>query len=978
MTNPFPQGSVWRRWDLHVHTPDSFENSFGGWDPYLKALEAVRSVSVLGVTDYFFIDGYRKLREHRANGGLSNFDLILPNVELRLDTFVPKRSDGSQMRRLNFHVIFSDELSPDVIENQFLHALHFQVEGQPRSDPGDRNLTREAVEEAGKLVKRHQPHFRNDSDFAAGCKVITFNLDQVRKVLQRDYFAGKYLLLLAAENWDQIDWAQDYLTRKNLFQKADGLFCGQRSTIDWCLGRKETTVEKFVEEFGALKACVHGSDAHTIEAICNPKEQKNCWIKSDPTFEGLKQIVYEPADRVHVGPTAPVYHDVARVIESVTLKNCAAWFDEGIEIPLNAGLASIIGQKGSGKSALAELIAFAAGSYDPDEEGTFIDRAGHHLATMNVTIRWADGATRTVCIGTRPPPDDKRVRYLSQKFVEKLCAEDHLGGDLVREIESVIFAHTDPTDTLNASSFEELRALRTDGIRANAEQLREDILRLIREECALRSNVAKLSEKKVRIRALNEERVGLEKQLPTPATERERHVLADLQTKRAALAAAQQLVATEKQKLQKIADIRSRISGFQSQITRFAVEITALLNEAGVPETDRAAFRPGFPSDTEAPLARRTNAIQAEIAKIEGTPQNPAANTIHWLDAQIKTLAVQESADKTRQERIKTIQTRTAAIATELQRIEKEITQIERGDLPRIEALKNERAEAYVAYFRNLKLEQETLEKLYEPAKKKLGITGDKQDTEIDFSIRWDADVDKWLSRGSVLFDQRKTIPYGTMQGLTERAKKVLSPAWTSGDPEKIRLAMDDFLTEFRNKELPFRSYLRSDVSLQDVLEWLYEVEHVRLSYGLKYNSTELEKLSPGTKGIVLLILYLGMDIADTRPLVIDQPDENLDNESIFKLLKSYFRAAKARRQIVLISHNPNLVVNADSEQIIVASCVRGDDGLPHIAYRMGALENSNPDGTGIRQQACRILEGGADAFRNRENRYALQPLAQP
>ena len=162
-------------------------------------------------------------------------------------------------------------------------------------------------------------------------------------------------------------------------------------------------------------------------------------------------------------------------------------------------------------------------------------------------------------------------------------------------------------------------------------------------------------------------------------------------------------------------------------------------------------------------------------------------------------------------------------------------------------------------------------------------------------------------------------------------------------------------------------------MKFQDVLHWLFEVDQVRLSYGLKYNSTDLEKLSPGTKGIVLLILYLGMDTSDTRPLVVDQPDENLDNESIFKLLKGYFRDAKSRRQIILISHNPNLVVNADSEQVIVASVVRREEGLPYMTYTMGALENTKSDGTGMREQACRILEGGAEAFRNRESRYALQ-----
>lgn len=130
------------------------------------------------------------------------------------------------------------------------------------------------------------------------------------------------------------------------------------------------------------------------------------------------------------------------------------------------------------------------------------------------------------------------------------------------------------------------------------------------------------------------------------------------------------------------------------------------------------------------------------------------------------------------------------------------------------------------------------------------------------------------------------------------------------------------------------------------------------------------ESLSPGTKGIVLLILYLGMDTNDTRPLIVDQPDENLDNESIYSLLTPYFRAAKVRRQVIVITHNPNLVVNSDSEQIIIATAKKQDNGLPVISYAAGALEDNTA--TGTRSQVCKILEGGDVAFRKRERRYAI------
>jgi hypothetical protein len=265
------------------------------------------------------------------------------------------------------------------------------------------------------------------------------------------------------------------------------------------------------------------------------------------------------------------------------------------------------------------------------------------------------------------------------------------------------------------------------------------------------------------------------------------------------------------------------------------------------------------------------------------------------------------------------------------------------------------------------------LQELYRPVEAKLHSgTASTQEQDLEFSIRWEADLPTWLERGATLFDQRKILPYGNMQGVAEAARRFLAPAWTSGDPAQIGPALDEFLTKFRDRNLPPSSYLRTGVTVQDAFQWLYETEHVRLTYGLKYNGVELEKLSPGTKGIVLLILYLGMDVGDTRPLIVDQPDENLDNESIYNLLTTYFKEAKQRRQIILITHNPNLVVNSDSEQVIVATVRRRENGLPHMTYRSGALENMSPEETGIRQQVCRILEGGADAFLKRERRYSL------
>ena len=129
-----------------------------------------------------------------------------------------------------------------------------------------------------------------------------------------------------------------------------------------------------------------------------------------------------------------------------------------------------------------------------------------------------------------------------------------------------------------------------------------------------------------------------------------------------------------------------------------------------------------------------------------------------------------------------------------------------------------------------------------------------------------------------------------------------------------------------------------------------------------------ITQLSPGTRGIVLLLLYLSLDLEDARPLIIDQPEENLDPKSVYTELVTLFREARMRRQVIIVTHNANLVVNTDVDQVIVASCTRSDsNGPPLFEYRSGGLENPE-----IRAEVCEILEGGEPAFRERAKRLRV------
>jgi hypothetical protein len=76
----FSKGSEWRKWDLHIHTPYSIIQNYGGdtqWDKFIEALEQLpREVKVIGINDYYFIDGYEKVMHYKNQGRLSNIEKI--------------------------------------------------------------------------------------------------------------------------------------------------------------------------------------------------------------------------------------------------------------------------------------------------------------------------------------------------------------------------------------------------------------------------------------------------------------------------------------------------------------------------------------------------------------------------------------------------------------------------------------------------------------------------------------------------------------------------------------------------------------------------------------------------------------------------------------------------------------------------------------------------------------------------------------
>ncbi len=157
---------------------------------------------------------------------------------------------------------------------------------------------------------------------------------------------------------------------------------------------------------------------------------------------------------------------------------------------------------------------------------------------------------------------------------------------------------------------------------------------------------------------------------------------------------------------------------------------------------------------------------------------------------------------------------------------------------------------------------------------------------------------------------------------------------------------------------------LRQGFSPHDLLDFLSGLTYLQPTYTLTWDGRAVSELSPGERGNLLLIFYLLVDRNDI-PLVIDQPEENLDNQTVYRTLVPCVRDAKTRRQIVLVTHNPNLAVVCDADQIIYGAIQK--DGTNAVTYETGSIENPN-----INRHLVDVLEGTAPAFNERASKYLL------
>lgn len=1024
----YARGSEWRRWDLHVHTPYSvLNNGFGDdFQSYAKELfdRAIsKEIAVIGITDYFTVQGFRKLRQIQQDrqkleellgdgADVAEEILLLPNIELRLSDIIKV---GDPETRVNLHVIFAEDLSADEIEDRFLHKLEFLSESGP-DEPDERlSLTEGNLETLGGRLKSQQPKFQGSSDLRVGMEQAVVSHQEVTKILgSSKLFSKRHLLVLAADDpLSKINWeSQGHLSRKAPLQKAHMFFSANPNTRSFGLGEKHSSPEEFLDEFKSLKPCIHGSDAHKLDDLFVCDNDRQLWIRADPTFNGLTQLLLAPDERVYVGSEPPALlhsrETASKIISAVRFEDLgdpdpsARWFSG--DLPLNPGLVAVIGKKGSGKSALAEAIALAGNTKNSSHfsflsQKRFLSRRDNLGGRFAVEIDWRSGApVRKVLSDTTDQSLPERVRYVPQHYLEEVCTEitDPSARTLFdKELEAVIFSHVPNADRLGRETLESLVEQKTAAVDGRIDQLRSRLLDLNRNFFDLRHS-------------------GSDAQRQAIATQ--------LAEKKAELVAHEQAKPAEVPKPTKESSVQEAATSVGAQLAKVVERIEGLdLELAGLRKKQEAEKK------QLAAIDRIIGRMQNLRASVEGFYEDTTADfeTVGLDARQIVTLA--EEREPIRQARAKAV--------SEIERLRDALDQDHPGSKAYSRAESSKEADRLRRQLDEPQRRYQEYERAVAQWKRRAAEiqgTKDVPDTiaGLEFKLASLAEIPAKLdavraSRESIVAEiyaakeellteyERLCKPVQDFIDHHPVAEKVTALSFSAenaldglvdgliamihkgrrgsfqGDPEgrerlEEMIAGHDFntasgvaafLTELTDAlDHDVRSEERSEAEIgtqlvgsatpEALYDFVFGLQYMRPRFELKWGGKPLHQLSPGERGTLLLIFYLLIDI-DNAPLLIDQPEENLDNETVTQVLVPAIKHAKDRRQIIMVTHNPNLAVVCDADQVIHATIDKAQGNA--ITYSAGAIEDPP-----INQAIVDVLEGTKPAFDLRDRKYEV------
>lgn len=950
------QGSIWQKWDFHVHTPYSLLNNGYGKDPFecsedeleslfdeyvvklfTKAVE--KNVVAIGITDYFVLEGYKRIKEkylsceekmkslfpdNSLREKIKNI-YVFPNVELRLDDFVVKKQERNS---INYHIIFSGDLSVNEIEENFLHRIEFVYEKDLKLP-----LTIANIRKMGVMVKNFE--HRDGSDIFVGLNHITVNYSQIGELLQKNakFSANSFIAVPVDEDLSEIPWSgRDYATRKNIYSQSHFLMSSIEKTRTWGIARNvplerqhEEEISR-IREFGSLKPCLWGSDAHSYEKMFNPDGNRFCWIKADNTFVGLRQVLYEPVERIFIGENCPDQKDPHYVIKSVKFNDEKFQQDE---IVFNPNLNCIIGGKSTGKTLLLRNMARAIDAGHVDKQLKSLQENRSPLEVSPPTVTWMDGSS-----------DTRKIIYIPQTFLNH-SVEDEEGFSAKNEIISEFLLQLPEMARLH----DEFDVHLSDIHKTTQESIR-NYFRILRNIKKIDDDLKKDGSENSFISIINE-----------------------LNQKKDSLAEAAEFTP---EKLEKFSQLSGSLDEITKEKNKLQTEISLLEKlecpKVLIPNLTRQTSA-GFENDFSSyPLLK--NKLSTLIAEYESTIHQEWLPKIESLKSE---LAEREQSLNEEQKNInielsplKNLSEKNKALHDILEQIKNENQKLE---------IAKERALRKSVFSKDLQSYKKIVLKSIEYFEKTYKVYVDSIKKEV---LNKFSSLKILIEFGFKKDGFNEYLESSFLKKAQEKIKSNINLDFFGWDCENYNVENVQKVFDFLEKDfIENTDYLRKGNQYENVLLQIF-TNWFHIQYDVQLDGDSINQMSPGKKAAVYLDLLIGLTDAKC-PILIDQPEDDLDNRSIYHDLVEYIKVKKKERQIIVVTHNANLVLGADAEEVIIANKNVVDDENKLFEYRSGSIENDFVDISSssilykksVQSQICDILEGGKIAFEHRRNKYS-------
>ena len=955
------KGSEWNRWDLHFHTPSSYDYK----DKTITNVDIVNemkrnSIAAFAVTDHHVIDvdRYKQLKELGEKEGIT----VLPGIEFL--------SDARGKDPVHFIGIFPEDSNIEHIWGQIKHRTDINKvdseglrENQVYCDLKD---TIELVKELGGIVTIHA------GEKSGSVENITHSLPH--GTAQKTEIAKAVDIYELGKESDQEGY------RKFVFPNI-----GKTIPMIIC------------------------SDNHNIRKY---QIKQKLWLKGEPSFKGLKYALNEPESRFYIGDEPEILKRVrdnpTKYIKSINIRRTgkedpsSIWFED-ITIPMNSELATVIGHKGSGKSALSDILAICSDAEHSDDyiflhKQKFKKKGLADRFTAFIEFESGKKSEERLLTHIIDESQERLVRYLPQSYFEKVCNEIDKVDAFRSEIEKVVFQYVPTEKKMGQTTFEELIDLKKRSAEKEIHHIHEEILELNDEIIKLenqfdpsyRKNL--LSKIKVKEDELAAHDSSKPKAVEDPSkneesedTKAKKKTLGELEASKLEMEkeiesitkkiSDRNYLIVEAEKLNrdlknKYSELISVISEGHNVARKCGFDISKAINI----EFDESVIR------SRVLLLKEINEEDAKLIKVDedwSQKQYELLSSASKLDlkSQIKDIHSEFTGEQ------KAFQDYLSALAEwkvrkgeikgdsetpdSLTYMREKLDYLDKNLVTDINEKRDLRIKKSIDILSKKKEIQEFYEEIKEEISKKL-LRSDVSGLSIASSFYCSNDFKNTILRN--IKQNRIGSFYGSEDGSALLQEDLV--AATNWNDEK---SVENFLRrlveylEFDKRagsknEKTFIGEITKD--RRELYSYVFGLSFIEPYYDLRQKGKSLEQLSPGEKGALLLVFYLVLDKEDI-PLIIDQPEDNLDNNSVAKVLVPYIKEAKKLRQIIMVTHNPNLAVVADSEQVIKVSIDKENGN--EFCFISGGIEHPR-----INEQIVEVLEGTIPAFSLRKDKYQI------